>query len=322
MLLVGLIKGPGGLDPLILLLFALILDAVIGPWFSARRLAWHPLNLFAEAVRWCDRKMNRAHRTAADRAMRGAFMVLVLVILTGGLGYGIALLARLVPEGFLLELLAILFLIDQRAVYEQVRRVSAALSSESIGAARERLQALSGSDAAGMDTHAIARTAIQICARSFAFGVVAPVFWYLLFGLPGLMVLRAVAVIDDVVGEPSDKHRAFGFVAARLDEVLILIPAPLAGLFLVIASLFVPTAKPGRALKTMTSKTAGARTLRWPVGAMAGALDVALAGGTGWIGAGTARARALDIRRALFLFTVGCLLNGVVVAALAVARLV
>jgi adenosylcobinamide-phosphate synthase len=322
MLLAGLIKGPGGLDPLILLLFALILDALIGPWFSARRLAWHPLNLFAAVVRWCDRKMNRAHRSAADRAMRGAVMVLVLASFAGALGYGIAILARHVPEGFLLELLAILFLIDQRAVHEQVRRVAAALSTESLGDARARLQTLSGSGAADMDSHAIARTAIQIAARSFAFGVVAPAFWYVLFGLPGLMVLRAVAVIDDVVGEPSDKHRAFGFVAARLDEVLILIPAPIAGLLLVIASLFVPTARPGGALKTMTSRAAGARTLRWPVGAMAGALDVALAGGSGWIGTGSARARALDIRRALFLFTVGCLLDGVTVAALAVAHLV
>jgi len=151
---------------------------------------------------------------------------------------------------------------------------------------------------------------------------VAPAFWYALFGLPGLVVLRAVAVIDDVVGEPSDRHRAFGFVAARLDEVLILIPSPIAGLFLVIGSLFVPTAKPGRALRTMTGPSGGGRALRWPVGAMAGALDVALAGRSGWIGRGTARARALDIRRALFLFTVGCLLNGVAVAAIAVARLV
>jgi adenosylcobinamide-phosphate synthase len=333
MFLFGLDKGPSGLDPLLLLLAAFLLDVALGPALSARKLSVHPLNGLGELVAWLDRKLNRERRSAVDRAIRGGLMVLALVVLAGLLGWGLAWLARAIPHGFLLELLAIVLLIDQRAVHDQVRRVGAALSRDNPRVARDELAALSGSDDTRQDAHAVARTAIEIAARSFAFGVVAPTFWYALFGLPGLVVLRAIAVIDDVIGEPSDRHRAFGFTATRLNEVMVLVPAPLAGLFILIASLFVPTAKPGRAVRAMLERAGPyrSRAMGWPVGAMAGALGLALAGPrrqasgvaqSPWVDAGTARASPLDVRRALFLLAVACLINGAWVAAIAVARLI
>ncbi len=332
MFLFGLAKGPSGLDPLLLLLLALLVDTVAGPSLSSRGLALHPLNGFAALVRWCDRKLNRERRSASTRARRGALVVLMLVVFGGAFGWAVAWAARAIPQGFLLELVAIVLLIDQRAVHEHVRKVGVALATESLGAARDRLNAIGGIGAARLDAHAVARTAIEISARSFVYGVVAPAFWYMLFGLPGLCVLRAVAVIDDVVGEPTDRNRAFGFAASRLNEILVLIPAPIGGLLLLAASLFVPTARPKRAASAMLGRAGPyrSRAMGWPVGAMAGALGLALAGprrgaaytaATPWIDAGTARATPLDVRRALFLFTVACLINGAGIAALALARL-
>lgn len=332
MLLFGLAKGPSGLDPLLLLLLALIVDALAGPSLSVRHLSIHPLNGFANLVRWCDRKLNRERRSAATRAGRGAFLLAILILFAGAVGWILAWAARHIPHGFLLELVAIVLLIDQRAVHEDVRRVGTALIGEGLGVARERLNVVSGGHAERLDAHAVARTAIEIAARSFAYGVVAPVFWYMLFGLPGLCVLRAAAVIDDVVGEPTERNRAFGFAAARFNEVLLLVAAPIAGLLLLAASLFVPTAQPKRAARAMLGRAGPyrSRAMGWPVGAVAGALGLALAGpkrGTvyarePWIDAGTARATPLDIRRALFLFTIACLLNGAVVAGAAFGRLV
>jgi len=330
MFLFGLVKGPSGLDPLLLLLLALIVDTLVGPSLSARAVSIHPLNGFANLVRWFDRKLNRERRSAATRAGRGALIVAILVTIAGLAGWLVALAARQIPHGFLLELVAIVLLIDQRAVHEHVRRVGAALTSESLGAAREKLNAVGGGGAERMDAFAIARTAIEISARSFAYGVVAPAFWYAFFGLPGLCVLRAAAVIDDVVGEPTERNRAFGFAAARFNEALLMIAAPIAGALLLIASLFVPTAKPGRAARAMLGHNGPyrSRAMGWPVGAVAGALGLALAGpkrGTyasqAWIDAGTAQATPLDVRRALFLFTVACLLNGTLVAGAALGRL-
>jgi adenosylcobinamide-phosphate synthase len=330
MFLFGLAKGPSGLDPLLLLLLALILDAALGPSLSSRSLSIHPLNGFAALVRWCDRKLNRERRSAGTRAGRGALIVTVLVVSAGVFGWIVAWASRQIPHGFLLELVAIVLLIDQRAVHEDVRRINAALSGEGLGAARERLNAVSGGGADRLDAHAVARTAIEISARSFAYGVVAPAFWYAFFGLPGLCALRAAAVIDDVVGEPTDRNRAFGFAAQRFNEVLLLIAAPIAGLLLLLASLFVPTARPARAARAMLGRAGPyrSRAMGWPVGAVAGALGLALAGpkrGTyarePWVDAGTAQATPLDVRRALFLFTVACLLNGSLVAGAALGRL-
>jgi adenosylcobinamide-phosphate synthase len=114
---------------------------------------------------------------------------------------------------------------------------------------------------------------------------------------------------------------------------MVLVPAPVAGVFVLLASLFVPTAQPGRAMRAMLGRAGpySSRAMGWPVGAMAGALGVALAGprrapsgapNDAWLDTGTARASPLDIRRALFVFVVACLINGASVAALAVVRLV
>jgi len=330
MFLFGLAKGPSGLDPLLLLLLALILDILLGPSLSSRAVSIHPLNGFAALVRWCDRKLNRERRSAATRAGRGALIVSILVLSAGVFGWLIAWASREIPHGFLLELIVIVLLIDQRAVHEDVRRVGAALSSEGLGAARARLNTVGGGRAERLDAHAVARTAIEISARSFAYGVVAPAFWYAVFGLPGLCALRAAAVIDDVVGEPTERNRAFGFAAQRFNEAMLLIAAPIAGVLLLAASLFVPTAAPGRAARAMLGRAGPyrSRAMGWPVGAVAGALGLALAGprrGTyareAWVDSGTAQATPLDVRRALFLFTIACLLNGALVAGAALGRL-
>ncbi|MCW9039994.1 MAG: cobalamin biosynthesis protein, partial [Rhodospirillales bacterium] len=127
-------------------------------------------------------------------------------------------------------------------------------------------------------------------------------------------------------------YRAFGMTAARLDDVVNLIPARLSGLFIVLGSVFVPTANPLRALKVMVRDAGKHRSPNagWPEGAMAGALDLALAGprkyresqvNDPWIGDGRARATPKDIRRALYLFATACLVNGLAVAGLTIFRL-
>jgi adenosylcobinamide-phosphate synthase len=157
------------------------------------------------------------------------------------------------------------------------------------------------------------------------------VFWYVLFGFPGLLVYKAVNTMDSMIGYRSPRYRAFGMTAARLDDVLNLIPARLAGLFFVFASAFVPTAKPMQALKVMLRDPRFHRSLNagWPEGAMAGALGLALAGprqyasqtvNDPWIGDGKTYAGPKDISRALYLYFVACLINAMWVAAIAMLR--
>jgi adenosylcobinamide-phosphate synthase len=343
MFLFGINSANAAFDPLILLLLALFVDSVTGGFVNAQRLAWHPVNLATNWIRWCDRKLNRPHRPEMDRAMRGLAITLILVAAAAGFAWFVAWATQNIPLMWIFETALILMLIDQRGVHARVRRVAAAIAANDGERARTALEPLAPGRTARMDIHAVARTGIEACGRALARGVAAPVFWYVLFGFPGLLVFKLLSVMDEVVGHRTALHRAFGFTAARTNEILLYVPARLGGILVVLACLFVPTTSPKAALATMLRDAGKFRSTNfgWPIGAMAGALGVSLGGPRGigggisggeqgsseapanepWLGAGSARSSGLDIRRGLYLFAVACLINGFWLAALIVLRL-
>lgn len=328
----GLAEGSRGFDPLTLLLAALALEAVVGEARPLFRLVPHPVRLIGGLVGWLEGKLNRERRGEAMRAVRGAFVVLFVVALTGAVGWGVAWLGSGYRWGMVLEVVLVATLVAQRSLYAHVRAVGRALDKGGLDEGRQAVSHIVGRRPESLDGHGVARAAIESCAENYSDAVVAPVFWYVLFGFPGLLVYKAVNTLDSMIGHMSPRYRAFGFVAARLDDVLNLVPARLAALNLVLAALIAPTARPGRALKTMLRDHGKHRSPNagWPEAAAAGALGLALAGPRAyaeervdgaWIGDGTARATAHDIRRMLYLYVVACLINAMWVAALAVVRL-
>ena len=322
--------GQAAFDPLILLLLALLLDAYLGdtPWLFKR--ARHPVALLGSLIDWLDRKLNREKRPEIDRAVRGAVAVIAVVALTGGLGLGIAWLSFAHPWGWIVELFCVVLLIAQRGLYDHVRAVRTGLN-ESLEAGRRAVSHIVGRDPNQLDDHGVSRAAIESAAENFCDGVVAPVFFYVLFGAPGLFVYKAVNTMDSMIGHRTPKYRAFGMTAARLDDVLNLIPARLSGLFICLGAPFAPGGRPWQAVKVMLRDAGKHRSLNagWPEGAMAGALGLALAGPRRyaqdvardpWIGDGTAQATPADIGRALYLYAVACLINAGWVAAVAIVR--
>jgi len=333
MFLFGITGTEGGFDPLILLVFAMILEAVLGRFAGFGRWPGAPVSVMAGFVSWCDRKLNREGRSLGDRAARGAIVVLVLVGVAGAIGWVIAWLTQNITALWILETVVIALLLDQRRTHAIVQKSGHALRDEDMSQARHQVAFISGQPVGTMDFHQLARTGLESSASAVARGAAGPVFWYVLFGLPGLMVFKAVDIMADLVGHPSERHRAFGFTADRLNDILLYVPARLAGIYTVLASMFVPTAKPGTALKIML-RDAGKHhsfNLGWPLGALAGALDLAVAGprkmdgvvlSESWIGDGTAQATARDVSRGLYLTGIACLINAAWVAALSVFRLV
>ncbi len=178
-----------------------------------------------------------------------------------------------------------------------------------------------GRDPESLDAHGVARAAIESLAENFSDGVVAPVFWYLLLGLPGLFAYKMASTLDSMIGHRTPHYQSFGWAAARLDDVLNLVPARLSGLLIAAAAVFTRGSRPDRALLIMLRDARKHRSPNagWPEGAMAGALGLALAGprryaeglvADPWVGEGTARAVAGDIARALRLYTLACLVQG------------
>ena len=328
----GLAGGGHGFDPLILLLIALAVEAAVGDPGFVFRFVRHPVAVIGAVIDWFDRKLNREQRSETDRALRGAMVVVLVVIGTGTVGWGIAWLTRHHDFGVIIEFILLITLLAQRGLYDHVKTVGTALGDEGVEAGRAAVAHVVGRDPSRLDDHGVARAALESLAENFADGVVAPVFWYVLFGFPGLLVYKAVNTMDSMIGYKTPRHHAFGFTAARLDDILNWIPARLAALYLALAAGVASTARPIESLRTMLRDAPQHRSPNagWPEGAMAGALGLALAGprqythGTvkdAWMGTGTAQVTPRDIRRGLDLYLIACLINAAVVGALVIVRL-
>ncbi len=332
MLLLGLVGGPVHFDPIFLLLIAMAVEGYMGDAAFLFRHVPHPVVVIGRAIGFLDDKLNRDWRSETDRAIRGAITVAVMV--TGAAAFGLALmwLTLMTPFGWLPELLLVTSLIAGRGLYDAVARVAAGLETDGLAGGRDAVRHIVGRNPESLDEGGVARAAIESLAENFSDAYMAPVFWYVLLGLPGILVYKTVNTMDSMIGHMTPRHRAFGFTAARLDDALNAVPARFSAFVFAAAALFVPTGNARAALKTAFRDAGKHRSFNagWPEAAAAGALGLALAGPRrygdhvvedAWMGDGRARATANDIRRALYLYGVACLLVGGMVAALALIRL-
>lgn len=320
--------GPQTVDPLLLILAALALDALLGDSPLIFRILPHPVRIVGTIAGFLERKLNRPRRHAMDRAVRGFVLLLLMVGLALAAGLAVEKVKRDFVYGWTLELGLAWMLIAQRSLFEHVLAVAKALKDNGLAGGRAAVSMIVGRDVTKLDDHGVARAAVESCAENFGDGVVAPVFWYVLFGVPGLLIYKTVNTLDSMIGHKTERFRAFGVTSARLDDLMNLIPARLSGLLFVLASFFVPTANPYRALKVMLRDASKHRSPNagWPEGAMAGALGLALSGPRHypegpskepWIGHELkARATQQDIRRSLYMLAVGCFLNACLVGGL------
>ncbi len=320
-----------GTETIGLLLLALVLDAVFGelPWLF--RFVPHPVVVIGRAIAFFDRRLNRIERSNRSRLFRGGFAVVLLVTVAAAIGAAIHWVAVTLPFAWFFELLVMTTLVAQRSLYDHVAEVRAALDSSGLAAGRQAVSHIVGRDPNALDDHGVCRASIESLAENFSDGVVAPVFWTLIFGLPGLLAYKTINTLDSMIGHKTPRFLYFGRVAARLDDAANWIPARISGLILVLAAIFAPGARPWEAFKTMWSDAGKHKSPNagWPEAAAAGALDLALAGprrypevviNDPWVGGGRARATTADIGAALRLYVVGCLIDaGMVAAVLAVA---
>jgi len=317
-------------DSLILLLAALALDAVIGDPAAIFRRVPHPVALVGFLTARLERRLNRQDYADRDRRLGGIATVLVVVVIAAGAG---ALLDTLFAGsiwGAVGETLVLTVLLAQRSLYDHVAAVASALDGEGLESARAAISHIVGRDPASLDEDGIGRAAVESLAENFSDGVVAPVFWFLMLGLPGICAYKAVNTLDSMIGHRSERYRAFGWAAARLDDAANLVPARIAGLVIAVAGVLMPRASGWDALRIMLRHARKHRSVNagWPEAAMAGALDISLAGPRryggelvkdAWIGEGSEEVGAAEIRRALGLFILACAVEAALVALAALA---
>jgi adenosylcobinamide-phosphate synthase len=238
-----------------------------------------------------------------------------------------AILQQLPAGNILLALIASIF-IAQRSLYQHVAEVRAAFAEGGLTEARDAVAMIVGRDPEQLDEAGVCRAAIESCAENFSDGVVAPVFWLALLGLPGLIAYKAINTADSMIGHRTERHASFGWASARLDDLVNLVPARLSALLLAVAA---PIAggSIGKSLAIVRRDASKHRSPNagWPESAMAGALGLALAGPRRYAGHmvddpflnAEANRQAVpdDIGRALDLYTAACVIEAAIYAALA-----
>ncbi len=248
-----------------LLLLALLLDAALGePRWLWSRLP-HPAVLMGRVIGWLDRMYNHGE----NRFISGLFGFTLLAILAWMIGWALSAM----PGGAAIELLLAAILIAQKSLVSHVRAVADALRL-STADARLAVAQIVGRDTREMEAPDIARAAIESAAENFSDGIAAPVFWFLIAGLPGLMVYKLTNTADSMIGYLTPQYEEFGKAAARFDDVLNWIPARLTAALIMLVHWRPDAWKIIRRDAPMhRSPNAG-----WPEAAMAAVLEVALAG--------------------------------------------
>jgi adenosylcobinamide-phosphate synthase len=303
-------NGPSEL--FLVILAAMAVEALIGdpPWLY--RMVPHPVAVIGRLIGALDNRWNDATLGEAIRRKRGVDLATGVTVGAFALAWIVAYALGQFYGGWLLEALLASAFLSFRGLYDHVRRVARALD-DGLGPAQTAVGHIVGRDPASLDAHGVARAAIESTAENFADGTVAPVFWYLVFGLPGLVAYKAINTMDSMIGYRSERHAAFGAAAAKLDDSVNFWTSRLAGLLFVIAAFVVRGADAGAAWRAMLRDAPKHRSPNagWPEAAVAGALDLAIAGprrygarvvDDHWMGGGHTQATAADVRRALELY--------------------
>ena len=294
-------------------LTALALDAAFGwPRALYRRLG-HPVRLFAHIIGNCEARWNTSTHSFGVRRVLGALTLLILLVLVVGAGWALQhlLLASLGGWGWIAIAILAWPALAQRSLFDHVRAVGERIDTGDLVGARTAVGMIVGRDTAALDEAGVARAAIESLAESFCDGVAAPLFWLLLLGLPGVWAYKAVNTADSLIGHREERWRAFGWAAARFDDLLNWIPARLSGVLLCLAG--------GRGWRVLwrDARRHASPNAGWPEAAMAGVLGLRLAGPVAydgvmhdkpWIGDGTSDAGGDEIDRALTIYIRACLL--------------
>jgi adenosylcobinamide-phosphate synthase len=315
-----------------LALIAVATEAIIGYPDAAYRLVGHPVTWIGRLIAWCDRTWNSPKRPFEARRWLGIAALLLVLALALATGVAIiALLEHLLPALLALILASVLAssLLAQRSLDAHVTAVATALEQGGIEAGRLAVSQIVGRETEALDEAAVCRAAIESLAENFSDGVVAPLFWMVLAGLPGGLAYKAVNTADSMIGHKSEKHLAFGWAAARCDDLVNLPASRLSAVWLVLAAALLGLSPRG-ALATLRRDAGHHRSPNagWPEAAMAGALGIRLSGprvydgaavDERWVGDGNSTLSPRDIRAALRLYRAACTLQIATLAVLVVS---
>ncbi|WP_097803927.1 adenosylcobinamide-phosphate synthase CbiB [Pelagimonas varians] len=289
------------------MVIALAIDAVIGWPAPLFKRIGHPVTWIGWLIATQEKQWNRG--SGKRRFALGALTTAVTV------GASVLVAAALVfalPQNWLGTVVVGVLawpLVAARSMYTHVADVARPLVQNDLPAARYAVSMIVGRDPAQLDAAAVTRASLESLAENTSDGIVAPIFWGALFGLPGIAGYKAINTLDSMIGHRNDRYEYFGKAAARLDDLVNLLPSRLTGLLFGLTSLH-----PVRALRCVfrDARLHRSPNAGWPEAALAGALGIRLSGPRiyddqvskePWINEGSPDPSPRDIWRGLRLYT-------------------
>jgi adenosylcobinamide-phosphate synthase len=316
---------------LVFLLAALVLDRLVGdpPWLWQR--VPHPVVIFGKAIDAFEQRLNGKSFTPEGRRLNGVLTILVLLLLAAAVGAGLSHVAsRLGMLGAALEIVIVAVLLAQKSLGDHVLAVSDGLRTGGLAGGRQAVAMIVGRDPNTLDQSGVCRAAIESLSENFADGVVAPVFWYAVAGLPGLLAYKMLNTADSMIGHKNERFIDFGWASARLDDLANWPAARLSAVLIAAASIMQLGVAAGRRSLSAALRDSGLHrspNSGWPESAMAGALDLQLAGPRvyGGVcvsepmmhGAGRSEAALADIVSGVSIFYAACSILAALVGLLA-----
>ncbi|MCJ8518780.1 adenosylcobinamide-phosphate synthase [Pseudorhizobium tarimense] len=315
----------------LLAFLALLTERLIGYPDWVYRAIGHPVTWIGRLITTLDTSLNRGGQEFTARKAAGVVALLVLLgvtVLVSGL---IQKSFLAVPFGLLVLVLITSTLPAQKSLESHVKAVADALDREGLQAGRSAVSMIVGRDPERLDEAAVCRATIESLAENFSDGIVAPAFWTAIAGLPGGAAYKAANTADSMIGHRTPRHEAFGWAAARFDDLVNLPASRLTGALFVAAACLVPAASPRDAIAAIRRDARFHRSPNagWPEAAVAGALGIAIAGPRSYGGrmidarfmgdGGRSDLTAADIRNALSLARVA---DGLLIGSLGLLALI
>jgi adenosylcobinamide-phosphate synthase len=294
-------------------LLAMLIELGIGYPQRLVSVVGHPVTWIGVLIGRLDRLLNRGTAISLRRAA-GILAVVVMLAVVGAIAWLAQWQLLRLPFGILIVAGLGGTMIAQRSLHRYVANVASALELQDLDTGRKAVSHIVGRDTAELDSAGVARAAIESLAENFSDGVVAPVFWLVVAGLPGVALYKAINTADSMIGHRTSRYASFGWAAARLDDLVNLPASRLTALLLVAAAVLRKDASAGDAWRAVRHDAAHHRSPNagYPEAAIAGALGLALAGPRVYGGVpvndafmgddGRREANAKDIRRALALY--------------------
>jgi len=292
---------------------ALTIERIVGyPKWIHKRLG-HPVEWYGALLAKLDKTLNTPDKSPAWNRAKGIITIIILIALVLAITLPIAATLRQIDYGALFEALLAVPLLAQKELRRFVARVADALNMGIIEG-RAAVGHIVGRDTSNLNESDVTRAAIESLAENTSDGIIAPAFWLMVFGLPGIAVYKVINTADSMIGYKSDRYLTFGWAAARLDDLVNLLGARLTGILFVGATSLTNPIAASRALATIwhDAKKHASPNAGWPEAAIAGALDIRLGGpriyngqigDLPWMGDGRAELHPTDIRHALRLYS-------------------